>query len=71
MKREKTAVEFLYEFVLLKLSNEQQMQFEGLFSQAKQMEKEQIKEAYNKNPQGYNHTAEKYYNETYGNEKHD
>ena len=45
MKREKTAVEFLYEFVQLKLTNEQQMQFEGLFHQAKQMEKEQIEEA--------------------------
>lgn len=41
MGKQKTAVEFLYEFVLLKLSNEQQMQFEGLFNQAKQMEKEQ------------------------------
>ena len=66
MEREKTAVDFLYEFVLLKLTNEQQMQFVGLFHQAKQVEKEQIRDAYNKNPQGYNHTAEKYYNETYG-----
>ena len=47
MIREKTAVEFLYEFVLLKLTNEQQMQFEGLFHQAKQMEKEQIEESFN------------------------
>ena len=46
MEKEKTAVEFLYEFVLLKLSNEQQMQFEGLFQQAKQMEKEQIELAF-------------------------
>ena len=66
MEKQKTAVEFLYEFALLKLSNEQQMQFEGLFNQAKQMEKEQIKEAYNKNPQGYNHTAEHYYESKYG-----
>lgn len=32
---------------------------------AKAMEKEQIMDAYNKNPQGYNHTAEQYYNETF------
>ena len=37
-----------------------------LYTQAKQMEKEQIKEAYNKNPQGYNHTAEDYYQSKYG-----
>lgn len=46
MEKQKTAVEFLYEFVQLKLTNEQQMQFEGLFQQAKQMEKEQIIEAF-------------------------
>ena len=46
MKKQKTAVEFLYEFVLLKLTNEQQMQFEGLFHQAKQIEKDQIESAF-------------------------
>lgn len=39
---QQTAVDFLYEFVQMKLTNEQQMQFEGLFQQAKQMEKEQM-----------------------------
>ena len=39
---QQTAVNFLYEFVQLKLTHKQQMQFEGLFQQAKQMEKEQI-----------------------------
>ena len=40
-----TAVDFLYEFVQLKLTNEQQAQFEGLFHQAKAMEKQQINQA--------------------------
>lgn len=76
MEKQKTAVEFLYEFVLLKLSNEQQMQFEGLFAQAKQIEKEQIELAFfeGKNDgafmerySDYKHiTANEYYNETYG-----
>ena len=69
MEKQKTAVDFLYEFVLLKLSNEQQMQFEGLFHQAKQMEKEQIGLAF---IVGYAHgsvdsglTAKEYYSERY------
>jgi len=37
-----TAVLFLYEFVQLKLTDEQQAQFEGLFQQAFDMEKEQM-----------------------------
>lgn len=40
-----TAVQFLYKFVQLKLTDEQQAQFEGLFQQAMQMEKEQIIDA--------------------------
>ena len=38
MNTKQTAVGFLYEFVLLKLSYEQQIQFEGLFQQSKEME---------------------------------
>lgn len=38
MNTKQTAVCFLYEFVLLKLSYEQQIQFEGLFQQSKEME---------------------------------
>lgn len=68
---QQTAVDFLYEFVQMKLTNEQQMQFEGLFQQAKQMEKEQIIDA---NRNGVDMvidekpfiTGEQYYNETYG-----
>lgn len=76
METKQTAVDFLYEFVLLKLSNEEQMQFEGLFQQAKQMHKEQI--IYS-NESGFEDgvsfekwgnpifdSAEQYYNETYG-----
>ena len=37
-----TVVDFLYEFVLLQLTYKQQAQFEGLFQQAKEMEKEQL-----------------------------
>ena len=37
-----TAVDFLYEFVQLKLTSEQQAQFEGLSQQDKAMEKEQL-----------------------------
>jgi hypothetical protein len=39
-----TAVEWLQECLSLHLSHQEQMQFEGLFQQAKAMEKEQIKE---------------------------
>lgn len=39
----KTAVQFLYEFVQLKLTDEQQTQFEGLFQQALELERYQIK----------------------------
>ena len=40
-----TATELLYEFVQLKLTHEQQIQFEGLFQQAKQMEEKNLKTA--------------------------
>jgi hypothetical protein len=36
-----SAVEFLQECLSIHLSHQQQMQFEGLFQQAKEMEKEQ------------------------------
>lgn len=61
-----TAVEFLQE--ALSLTFEQKMQFEGLFQQAKEMEKKQIIDAYDKaypyDIIGYN-AAEQYYNEIY------
>ena len=41
-----TALEFLQESLSLHFTYEQQMQFEGLFQQAKEIEKEQIIKAY-------------------------
>jgi hypothetical protein len=38
-------------------------------NKAKQMEKEQIIEAWQKTPQGFNHTGEQYYSQTYNNEQ--
>ena len=40
-----------------------------LIEQAKAMEKEQIINAWQKNPQGFNHTGQQYYQETYGGDK--
>jgi hypothetical protein len=62
---QQTAVNFLYEFVQLKLTHEQQMQFEGLFQQAKQMEKEQIIDAFEIGWKDEDRIGEEYYNETY------
>ena len=69
---QQTAVNFLYEFVQMQLTNEQQIQYEGLFKQAERMEKEQIVKAFGVGCQvestrliGYHGMAEQYYNETY------
>ena len=75
MEKQKTAVEFyeneVNQLVSMLITNQLSIsRFNDLqrkaLNQAKQMEKEQIKEAYNKNPQGYNHTAEHYYESKYG-----
>jgi hypothetical protein len=42
-----TAVEFLQESLSIHFTFEQQMKFEGLFQQAKEMEKQQIIDAFN------------------------
>ena len=61
-----TAVGFLQECLSIHLSHQQQMQFEGLFQQAKEMEKEQIVNAYTFNSMiRTNSKAEQYYNETF------
>ena len=61
-----TAVGFLQECLSINLSHQQQMQFEGLFQQAKEMEKEQIVNAYTFNSMiRTNSKAEQYYNETF------
>jgi hypothetical protein len=61
---QQTAVEWLQEVIINHLSHEQQMQLEGLFQQAKQMEKAQIINAYEKGAEE-SWDAEKYYHETY------
>ena len=72
--KQQTAVNFLYEFVQLKLTHKQQMQFEGLFQQAKQIEKQQSKQDYDAGlfdgtmdyvKDRLYKNAEQYYNETY------
>ena len=51
-----TAVDFLQETISVHLTFEQKMQFEGLFQQAKEMEKQQIKDAYLKGIKNYDPT---------------
>ena len=73
----KTAVEFLQEALYLHLNLDQQMQFEGLFQQALEMEKQQIIKAYQQGvTEEYGDTldfsnctdAEDYYNNRYKND---
>ena len=72
-----TAVEWLQECLQLHLTHEQKMQYEGLFQQAKAMEKDQIIEAFEAVRSRLVHTTDcgqvmlryidgkQYYNETY------
>jgi hypothetical protein len=68
-----TAVEWLVTHINLGLTYEQEVIFEGLFEKAKEMEKEQIKDAWDKRgdrivPKYFlkeNINGEQYYNETY------
>lgn len=66
-----TAVEWLYQFVQLKLTDEQQAQFEGLFQQALEMEKSQIKFFFEKGHlySGCPYGFDEIYNKTYNNEQ--
>jgi hypothetical protein len=64
-----TAIEWLQE--ALSLTFEQEMQFEGLFQQSKEMEKQQIIDAFtvgNRNEKYQFETSEEYYNETFKNQ---
>ena len=64
----KTAVEFLHAALSLHFTQEQEMQFEGLFQQALEMEKEQIMDAYFDGKQDYfchDIDSEIYYNTIY------
>lgn len=67
---QQTAVEWLQESSLHILTHEQQTQVDGLFQQAKQMETEQIIEAYRVGVEEdvYNNplrTGQEYYNDIY------
>jgi hypothetical protein len=60
----KTAVEWLQERISIGLTYEQEVLFEGLFEQAKEMEKEQIIDAYETSHISMM-TSKQYYNETF------
>jgi hypothetical protein len=69
--KEQTAVEFLYE--ALWEAGKDKFMWQIILQQAKEMEKEQIIDAW-KNAEGYNdltneNLAEQYYTETYGGDK--
>ena len=71
--KKQTAVEWLRERINIRLTYEQEVLFEGIFDQAKEMDKQQKIEAYNQgrhNGQvnwgvGNDITAEQYYKENY------
>ena len=63
---QQTAVEWLQECLDLHLNHEQRMQYEGLFQQAKQMEKEQIIQAFDIACEDKDRIGEEYYYDTYG-----
>jgi hypothetical protein len=60
-----TAVEWLQECLSSHLSHQEQMQFEGLFQQAKAMEKEHIEDAFDTGTTDDDRIGKEYYNETY------
>ena len=64
-----TAVEWLVESLSIHFTFEQQMQFEGLFQQAKEMEKQQIIDFayYFRHEEVTKKELEQYYNETFKN----
>jgi len=68
MKKKQTAVDWLQECLLTHFSHEQIMQFEGLFQQAKEMEKQQIINAYwdgGEDMPMISKQCEQYYNEKF------
>jgi len=60
-----TAIEYVQRVIYIHLTHEEQMQFEGLFQQAKAMEKEQIIETYNEGALDGLQLGEQYYNFVY------
>ena len=67
MEKKQTAVEWFYEQLedLLELYASEWTRVDKAFDQAKQIEKEQIQEAYNDGAEEI-HDNPEYYNETYG-----
>ena len=73
MPKKMTAIEYVQRVIYIHLTHEEQMQFEGLFQQAKAMEKEQIMDAYREGrtdqqtrvPKYYNRSSAIYYTSTY------
>ena len=69
MSKKITAVEWLQECLQLHLTHDQKMQYEGLFQQAKAIEKEQMKDCYwygdYDGRNGSDRNFEQYYNETF------
>jgi len=69
--KKQTAVEWLQERIDIGLTYEQQVSFEGLFHQAKEIEKQQITEGFKKGLEYWNGDEwklidiEQYYKETY------
>jgi predicted lactoylglutathione lyase len=69
-EKQQTAVEWFNDEVLIHLNFDQRLYLKDIFNKAKEMEKEQIKDAW-KNGRPYwgnveDRDAEEYYNETYG-----
>lgn len=66
----KTAVDFLESEIqkAVYIAKSNQVKFDELIKQAKEMEKEQIMDAFvsGEHQQGFENEAEQYYNETYG-----
>jgi hypothetical protein len=60
--KQMTSVEWLYNEIKHIIPND----FIGKFEQAKEMEKNQIIDAYNEGSFDYNKTSEQYYNNNYG-----
>jgi len=65
-----TAVEWFNDEIIIHLNFDQRLYLKDIFKQAKEMEKEQIKDAFDEgNPNGFIiKCGEQYYNETYKNE---
>ena len=68
---QQTAVEWFNDEIIAYLNFDQRLYLKNIFKKAKQMEKEQIKEAYKSAGEcvwDSDKIAEQYYNETYGKE---